>query len=206
LANGWELDLAIGYDGLISVNSFFPMVEQLSKVSKTRIRLQEEILAGGWEALTQGRVDILIAPDTESLPRDIKSEKIGKVTMIWVAAPDHYVHKRAGSFDEDAREKYKIIAIADTAREQPSVTINILQKQPRLTVSNFDAKYQALLEGMGIGTMPLERANTMIAQGKLKAIEGAAARELNVVMAWRRNKIGEAKSWCIQYMKKNWKG
>lgn len=203
LANGWELDLTIAYDGVIEVSSFFAMVEQLGKVSKTQIRLQEEILAGGWEALTQGRADILITPDTDALPRDMKSEVIGKVTMIWVAAPEHYVHKRVGAFDQQAREKYKIVAIADTAREQPAVTVNILQKQARLTVSTFEAKFQALVSGMGIGTLPLQRAQALIDKGKLKAIVGAEAQEFNVVMAWRRNKIGEAKSWCIQYLKAN---
>jgi DNA-binding transcriptional LysR family regulator len=203
LANGWELDLTIAYDGVIEVSSFFSMIEQLDKVSKTQIRLQEEILAGGWEALTQGRADILITPSSDAIPRDMKSEVIDTVSMIWVAAPNHYVHKRVGAFDQEAREKYKIIAIADTAREQPAVTINILQKQPRLTVSTFEAKCQALVSGMGIGTLPHQRAQAMIESGKLKAIAGANTQEFNVVMAWRRNNIGEAKSWCIQYLKKN---
>jgi DNA-binding transcriptional LysR family regulator len=204
LANGWELDLTIAYDGLLPVKCFFPLVKELGNISKTRVRLQEEILAGGWEALTSGRADILICPNTDSLPHDVKAEKIGKVQAIWVAASDHYVHKRVGEFDEEARQKYRVIAIADTAREQPAISVNILEKQPRLTVTNFNAKCQALVDGLGIGTVPKSVADELIAQGKLKAIEGATQPELDIIMAWRRNKIGEAKSWCIQYLKKNW--
>jgi DNA-binding transcriptional LysR family regulator len=205
LANGWELDLSIAYDGLIPVSRFFPMVSELGNVSKTRVRLQEEILAGGWEALTTDRADILICPNTDSLPHDVKAEVVGKISLVWVAATDHYVHKRVGEFDEEARQKYRVIAIADTAREQPAVSVNILQKQPRLTVTNFNAKCQALVEGLGIGTVPKHVADQLIEDGKLKAIAGAPTAELEIIMAWRRNKIGEAKSWCIQYLKKNWK-
>lgn len=60
------------------------------------------------------------------------------------------------------------------------------------------------MDGLGIGTVPKSVADELIAQGKLKAIEGATQPELDIIMAWRRNKIGEAKSWCIQYLKKNW--
>ena len=204
LANGWELDLTIAYDGTIPVNKFFPMVKELGNISKTQVRLQEEILEGGWEALTYDRADILICPDTDSLPSDMKVEKIGKVSMIWVAAPDHFVHKRAGELDDAAREKYRVVAIADTARDQPKASINILEKQQRITVTNFSAKYEALIEGLGIGTIPKEIAQRYIAEGKLKEIAGIEGMEFDVIMAWRRNKIGEAKSWCIQYIKKHW--
>lgn len=204
LANGWELDLTIAYDALIPVKRFFPLVNELGNVSKTRVRLQEEILAGGWEALMTDRADILICPATETLPHDIKAETIGTTSIIWVAATDHYVHKRVGVFDEEARQKYRVIAIADTAREQPAITVNILHKQPRLTVTNFNAKCQALVSGLGIGTIPKPIAEELISQGKLKQIEGSDEITLDIIMAWRRNKIGEAKSWCIQYIKKHW--
>lgn len=125
--------------------------------------------------------------------------------MVWVAATDHYVHKRKGKFDENARQKFRVIAIADTAREQPAISVNILHKQPRLTVTNFDAKCRALINGLGIGTVPKQVAEKYIEQGKLLVIEGSQEISTDIIMAWRRNKIGEAKSWCIQHLKKHWK-
>lgn len=204
LANGWELDITIAFDGIIPVSNFFPMVEALSEVSSTRVRLQEEILAGSWEALNTGRADLLICPSLDTLPQEVKSEKIGKMTMYWVAAANHYVHKRSGEFDDAAREKYRIIAIADTAREQPALSINIIQKQPRLTVTNFTAKVDALTAGLGIGTLPSQIAQPLIDSGALKRIEGTEPLPMDIILAWRRNTMGEAKSWCIQYLKKNW--
>ncbi|CAH8228250.1 LysR family transcriptional regulator [Vibrio aestuarianus] len=204
LANGWELDLTVAFDGIIPINNFFPIVEALGNVSKTRIRLQEEILAGCWESLSTGRSDLLICPRIETLPQDVKAETIGSMSMVWVAASSHYVHKRSGAFDEEAREKYRVIAIADTAREQPAMSVNILQKQPRLTVTNFSAKCEALINGLGIGTLPKQIALPLIAEGKLKIIDGSQESPVEIIMAWRRNKMGEAKSWCVKYLKKNW--
>ena len=204
LANGWELDITLAVDGLIPISSFFPLVDALGNVSKTRVRLQEEILAGCWESLANDRADLLVCPRIDTLPQDVKAEKLGTLTTVWVAATDHYVHKRAGDFDEQARQKYRVIAIADTARDQPAMSVNILEKQPRLTVTNLNVKCQALVDGLGIGTLPSVVAQPLIDAGKLKIIDGSEPRELDIIMAWRRNKIGEAKSWCIQYLKKHW--
>ncbi|MBD0787205.1 LysR family transcriptional regulator [Vibrio sp. Y2-5] len=205
LANGWELDITVAFDGIIPVACFFPMVEELGNVSKTRIRLQEEILAGCWESLATDRSDLLVCPKVDTLPQDVKAETLGTMSMVWVAATHHYVHKRSGEFNEEARQKYRVIAIADTARDQPAMSVNILQKQPRLTVTNFNAKCQALVEGLGIGSLPKHVAEPLIKEGKLKIINGTQQWDMELIMAWRRNKIGEAKSWCIQYLKKNWK-
>lgn len=205
LANGWELDITVAFDGIIPIANFFPMVDALSNVSSTRIRLQEEILAGSWESLNTGRSDLLVCPALDTLPQDVKAEKIGKLSMVWVAAADHYVHKRSGEFDDAAREKYRVIVIADTAREQPALSINVMQKQPRLTVTNFSAKVEALLSGLGIGTLPTQVAQPLVESGQLKYIDGAESKPIDIILAWRRNTMGEAKSWCVQYLKKNWK-
>ncbi|HCH5466463.1 TPA: LysR family transcriptional regulator [Vibrio parahaemolyticus] len=205
LANGWELDITVAFDGIIPISNFFQMVDALAEVSSTRIRLQEEILAGSWESLNTGRADLLVCPSLDTLPQEVKAEKIGKMSMIWVAATEHYVHKRSGEFDDSAREKYRIIAIADTAREQPALSINIIQKQPRLTVTNFTAKVEALTAGLGIGTLPRQIALPLIEKGVLKQIEGTEEQPMDIILAWRRNTMGEAKSWCIQYLKMNWK-
>lgn len=205
LANGWEPDLTIAFDGIITVDSFFPLVEAFSQVGKTRIKLQEEVLAGCWESLLQGRSDLLVCPKIKATPPEVKSEVIGKFSMVWVASASHYIHNRKGVFDEEAREKYRVIAIADTAREQAALSVNILQKQPRLTVTSFYAKVEALKAGLGIGTLPKQVAMPLVDSGDLKLIEGGEERSADIVVAWRRNTSGEAKSWCIQYLKNQWK-
>ena len=45
--------------------------------------------------------------------------------------------------------KYRGIAVADTARERPVLTVQLLDKQQRLTVSTIEDKRLALLAGLG---------------------------------------------------------
>ncbi|MCG9630131.1 LysR family transcriptional regulator [Vibrio fortis] len=204
LANGWELDLTIAFDGILPVANFFSLIDELGKISKTRVKLQEEILAGCWESLIDDRADLLVCPKMETIPSDMKSEVIGKLEMMWVAASDHYVHKRAGEFDQKARESYRVIAIADTARDKPAISVNILERQPRMTVTNFAAKVEAITAGLGIGTLPTVVAQPLIDSGLIKQIADTEKQSVDIVIAWRRNKMGDAKSWCIQHLKKTW--
>lgn len=205
LAHGWELDLTIAHDGIIPISCFFPLVEHLGAVSKTRVKLQEEILAGGWESLISDRSDLLICPKPETVPQDMKVETIGKMSMTWVAAKDHYIHKRKGDFDLEAKKRYRAIVIADTARDTPTLSRNILDDQPRLTVTSFHSKIEALVAGLGIGTIPTHVADKLIEQGVLAKIVDSEYADIDIVLAWRRNKMGKSKSWCIQYMKEHWK-
>ena len=168
-------------------------------MSSTRVKLQEEILLDAGVVKRCRRLTGLSQADT--LPQDVKAED-GNMEMG--GCPIN-TSKRSGKFDEQAREKYRIIAIADTAREQPAITVNITQRQPRLTVTNFAAKVDALKIGLGIGTLPKALATELIEQGALKAITDVDSQSIDIILAWKRNKIGEAKSWCIQYLMKNWK-
>lgn len=204
IANGWELDLTIAYDSIVPAENFFDLVDKLGQVSKTRIKLQEEVLAGCWESLNEDRCALLICPRPEVVPQGVKTQVLGQMTMTWVASADHYVHKRSGKFDVAAREAYRVIAIADTAREQPALTVNILEKQPRLTVSNLEAKIDALVCGLGIGTLPSQVADRLIKQGKLMQIKDSEQMSIDIVMAWKRSNIGEAKSWCIRHLAQTW--
>lgn len=204
LAHGWELEISIAYD-LLPIQFFFPLVHDLSSVSKSRVKLQEEVLAGSWEALSYDRADILICPKPEHIPIDVKIESLGNLDMVWVAAPKHIVHKRTSDFGHQTRKKYRAIAIADSARTAPRLSRNLVDDQPRLTVSNFPVKIESLCAGLGIGTLPRYVANPLIEQKKLAIIEGSEVLSFEMVIAWRRNKMGKAKSWCIQYLKKYWK-
>lgn len=193
LAHGWELEISIAYD-LLPIQFFFPLVHDLSSVSKSRVKLQEEVLAGSWEALSYDRADILICPKPEHIPIDVKIETLGNLDMVWVAAPKHIVHKRTSDFGHQTRKKYRAIAIADSARTAPRLSRNLVDDQPRLTVSNFPVKIESLCAGLGIGTLPRYVANPLIEQKKLAIIEGSEVLSFEMVIAWRRNKMGKAKS------------
>ena len=109
-----------------------------------------EVLAGAWERLEQGRADIVIAPDMHfRASSEINTRKLYKVMSVYVAAPDHPIHQEPEPLSEVTRVKYRGIAVADTARERPVLTVQLLDKQQRLTVSTIEDKRLALLADWG---------------------------------------------------------
>ena len=112
------------------------MIDRLALKANTQVSIFTEVLAGAWERLEQGRADIVIAPDMHfRASSEINSRKLYKVTSVYVASPDHPIHQEPEPLSELTRVKYRGVAVADTARERPVLTVQLLDKQQRLTVS-----------------------------------------------------------------------
>lgn len=90
--------------------------------------------------------------------------------------------------------KYRGIAVADTARERPVLTVQLLDKQQRLTVSTIEDKRLALLAGLGVATMPYPMVEKDIEAGRLRVVGPEYSREADIIMARRRDSMGEAKA------------
>ncbi|MCP2979647.1 LysR substrate-binding domain-containing protein, partial [Salmonella enterica subsp. enterica serovar Typhimurium] len=103
---------------------------------------------------------------------------------------------------EETRLKYRGIAIADTARERPVLTVLLLDKQRRLTVSSIEDKRRALIAGLGVATMPIDLIEDDLKEGRLRVVGPEYHHENNIIMAWRRDSMGEAKSWCLREIPK----
>ncbi len=105
------------------------------------------MLAGAWERLEQGRADIVVAPDMHfRSSSEINSRKLYSVLSVYVAAPDHPIHQEPEPLSEVTRVKYRGVAVADTARAARPHR-QLLDKQPRLTVSTIEDKRQACWPG-----------------------------------------------------------
>ena len=203
LARGWETHLTLVTEALVPTTALYPLVDRLADKANTQLSIITEVLAGAWERLEQGRADIVIAPDMHfRSSSEINSRKLYKVLNVYVAAPDHPIHQEPEPLSEVTRVKYRGVAVADTARERPVLTVQLLDKQPRLTVSTLEDKRQALLAGLGVATMPYPFVEKDIAEGRLRVVSPEYTSEVDIIMAWRRDSMGEAKSWCLREIQK----
>ena len=197
LSRGWETHLTIVTEAL------FPLVDRLAAKANTQLSIITEVLAGAWERLETGRADIVIAPDMHfRSSSEINSRKLYSVMNVYVAAPGHPIHQEPEPLSEVTRVKYRGVAVADTARERPVLTVQLLDKQPRLTVTSLEDKRQALLAGLGVATMPYPFVEKDIAEGRLRVVSPEYTSEVDIIMAWRRDSMGEAKSWCLREIQK----
>ncbi|EBM9345617.1 LysR family transcriptional regulator [Salmonella enterica subsp. enterica serovar Enteritidis] len=207
LARGWETHLTLVTEALVPTPAFFPLIDRLAAKANTQLSLITEVLAGAWERLEQGRADIVIAPDMHfRSSSEINSRKLYSLMNVYVAAPDHPIHQEPEPLSEVTRVKYRGVAVADTARERPVLTVQLLDKQPRLTVSTIEDKRQALLAGLGVATMPYSMVEQDIAEGRLRVVSPESTSEIDIIMAWRRDSMGEAKAWCLREIPKLFAG
>lgn len=190
-------------EALVPATQLFPLVDKLAKKANTQLSLMTEVLAGAWERLEQGRADIVIAPDMHfRSSSEINVRKLYKIMSVYVAAPEHPIHLEPEPLSDAVRVKYRGIAVADTARERPVLTVQLLDKQQRLTVSTIADKRQALIDGLGVATMPYPLVEQDIAEGRLRVVSAEYSHETDIIMAWRRDSMGEAKSWLLREIPK----
>ena len=190
LARGWETHLTIVTEALVPTPAFFPLIDKLAAKANTQLAIITEVLAGAWERLEQGRADIVIAPDMHfRSSSEINSRKLYTLMNVYVAAPDHPIHQEP-----------------EPLSEVTVLTVQLLDKQPRLTVSTIEDKRQALLAGLGVATMPYPMVEKDIAEGRLRVVSPESTSEIDIIMAWRRDSMGEAKSWCLREIPKLFNG
>ena len=61
-------------------------------------------------------------------------------------------------------------------------------------MSTIEDKRQALLAGLGVATMPHPLVEKDIAEGRLRVVSPEYTNEIDIIMARRRDSMGEAKS------------
>ena len=94
--------------------------------------------------------------------------------------------------------KYRGIAVADTARERPVLTVQLLDKQQRLTVSTIEDKRLALLAGLGWRPCPTRWWRKISKPGGCAWWGPEYSREADIIIIWRRDSMGRAKAWFLR--------
>jgi DNA-binding transcriptional LysR family regulator len=217
VASGWETQLEISIDDLISQPTMFELVEAFCSVRPdeapdgrtrgpaTRLRLRTEVLAGTWEALVSGRADLAIGFSTGfANPGGIEIRPMGEVRFVFVVAPHHALANAAQPIVDAQLVLHRAVAVADSAQRMTPVTMNLLPGQDVLTVSTLRAKLEALLRGLGCGYVPEPMARPHLEAGHL--VVRATQREHIVPLhyAWRAERgaiaLGRALQWWLQQL------
>jgi DNA-binding transcriptional LysR family regulator len=203
VATGWEAELTIAVDGVLSsptmlelVDAFYQQQPQgVPKVSEaaqpdtgatslnapppTRLRLRTEVLAGTWEALLSGQADLAVGVSLNgmSTPAGFAVEPIGELPFALAMSPHHPLAQATEPIGDDALVQYRAVAVSDSASRLSPLTVNLLPGQDVLTVSSQHDKLQALLLGLGLGFMPAPWIQESVAKGHLvtKAVRRISA-------------------------------
>jgi DNA-binding transcriptional LysR family regulator len=220
VASGWESQLAISVEDILSMPTVFELVDAFCQVRggavdgdaaagpATRLRLRTDVLAGTWEALVTGQVDLAIGVSGEHAnPGGIELRPLGEVPFVFCVAPHHPLAPQAAPLEDAQLVHHRAVAVADTAQRLTPITVNLLPGQDVLTVPSMRIKLEALMRGLGCGFLPEPLARAQIDAGRLVRKETArTAIVASLHYAWRAERgplgLGRALQWWLQQLER----
>ena len=208
VATGWEPQLTIAVDSLISKRVMFELCDAFFATSPpTRLRIQGETLSGTWHALLDGEADLAIGGVVEGMAQaGVQAKPIGDVPFVFAVAPHHPLANHPLALAKLALpdaviQQHRIVAVADSTRRKQTVSVGILPGQDVLTVSTMPDKLDAQLRGLGCGFVPHCVAQPYIETGRLLLLATERIpRAPKVNYAWHtpeRGTLGKALAWWL---------
>lgn len=221
VASGWETQLAISVDDIVSMPIVFELVQAFCDVREpgagsgshagppTRLRLQSDVLTGTWEALVTGQVDLAIGVAARQADAGgVELRPLGELRFVFCVAPHHPLATLAEPLTDAQLVHHRAVAVADTAQRLTPTTLNLLPGQDVLTVPSMRTKLEALLRGLGCGFVPEPLARPQIEAGRLVAKHTARGDSVGPIhYAWRCDErgmpaLGRALQWWLAQLER----
>lgn len=205
VATGWELELGVAVDAIVPWTRVWPIVAafyahcESHAAAHTRLRLSSEVFGGAWDALAEGRADLVLGAAGDPPPGGgYRSRMLAESFSVFAVAPTHVLANAAEPLSEATIAMHRAVVAADSSRRLPPRTVGVVAGQPTLTVPDLETKRAAHVLGLGCGFLPAHIATADIAAGRLvvKRVESPPL-PLRVHVAWRETRPGNALSWWI---------
>jgi len=184
VASGWETQLTVAVDAVISRRTLLELCEAFYALDPqgrdgagtagnggpgTRLKLRTEVLAGTWEALVSGQADLAVGVGLNSPPPGVAIEPLGELGFVFAVAPQHPLAGAEEPIADALLLRYRAVAVADSAHRLSPLTVNLLPGQDVLTVSSMQDKIEALQRGLGCGYVPEPMVRAALQAGQLVA-------------------------------------
>ena len=195
VATGWEPRIMIGIESHMDYSSFFAALNDFIKQHPgIEIDVCESVLNGGWEALDQGRVDLIVgSPGPVPLQKGYRAIPISPVDLVLVIASSHELANLANR-PEDAEAqlaKLRRVVTHDTSVTGITRSAGLSSDGRRFYVENMDQKVEAIRAGIGIGHLPRQRIQSLLDAGELVELELAEASVPESFIAWKISSKGK---------------
>ena len=204
VAGGWEDRLWIVTDEVLEFETLVPVIQAFDGLqSGVTLRITHEVLTGTWDALRDGRADLVIGATNEPpvIP-GLRWFELGVMDWVFAVSARHPLAKASGPLDRATVSPYRAVVVADTSRRLDVRGYGVQGGQPALAVPSMRAKIEAQRQGLGIGWLPRERVAGLLESGELIEKEMRDPREPNqLFVAWRSDHQGRALDWWLERLK-----
>jgi DNA-binding transcriptional LysR family regulator len=203
IASGWEDRLWIVCDEILEFETLLPVVQAFDALdSGVALRITHEVLSGTWEALRDGRADLIVGATNEppAIP-GLRWFELGVMQWTFAVSPRHPLAAVNGPLRREQIAAHRAVVVADSSRSAGRA-YGVLGGQAALAVPTMRAKILAQRQGLGTGWVPRHRVDTLLARGELVEKETADPREPNVLyVAWRGDHEGRALQWWTEQLR-----
>ncbi|WP_191575366.1 MULTISPECIES: LysR substrate-binding domain-containing protein [Achromobacter] len=204
VASGWEDRLHIVSDEILEFELMAPLIQAFDKLdSGVRLRFTHEVLGGTWEALREGRADLIVGATNEpqTMP-NLQWAALGEMEWLFAVSPRHPLAKAKGPLRQDQIQQHRAVVVADTARGSSARGYGRVGGQATLAVPSMRAKILAQREGLGVGWVPRHRVASLLTRGELVEMATETPREPNLLyLAWRGDHDGRALRWWLDQLR-----
>jgi DNA-binding transcriptional LysR family regulator len=205
LDRGWESSLSIALDSVLEFDYLEPHLKALYELHPDiEINLYEEVLGGSWEAIKEGRVDLVIgASSADMSTQGLVVEELTQVEWVYAVAADHPLSQHSQPLSQQDLIEYRAVVVRDSSRNLPALTLRVFDKQPLMRVASIHQKIEAQRLGYGVGFLPRFRIENLLLRGELIALtmdDPYASTPLNMV--WKSNNRGKALKWLVDNLRR----
>lgn len=204
VAGGWEDRLWVVTDEILEFETLLPVLHDFDALqSGVTLRITHEVLGGSWEALRDGRADLVIGATNEPpvIPR-LRWFALGEMEWVFAVSPKHPLAKAKEPLEQEMISMYRAVVVADSSRRPDVRSYGVVGGQITLAVPSMRAKILAQRDGLGVGWLPRGRIGSLLARGELVEKHTADQREPNALfVAWRGDHGGRALDWWVEQLK-----
>ncbi|TPG07317.1 LysR family transcriptional regulator [Rhodanobacter glycinis] len=200
VASGWEDRLHIVTDEILEIETLLPAIHAFDALrSGVRLRITHEVLGGTWEALRDGRADLVVGATNEppAMPK-LRWFELGAMEWVFAVAARHPLAKAAEPVSQDMVSQHRSVVVADSSRSSGRA-YGVLGGQATLALPSMRAKILAQRDGLGVGWLPRQRVGALLKHGLLVEKRMTEPREPNTLyVAWHSDHEGRALEWWLQ--------
>ena len=169
VATGWESQLTISVDVVVSANTIMELAQAFFEVApQTRLRLRDDSLSGTLQAVVRGEADLALGVALDpGNTLGLQSRPLGEVPFVFAVAPHHPIASAPEPVGDDVILQHRAVAVADSVQRGAGVTTGLLAGQDVFTVPTMRAKLEAQLRAIGVGFLPEPMARPYLETGRL---------------------------------------
>ncbi len=177
IATGFESEVRLVHDSLIPTHAFNQDICAFEDLNcGTRLRIGCDVMTGTWEALREGRADIVVAAGEGPAGGGYKAVPVGTLQFVFCVTATHPLARLQRPLTRGDLLEHTAVVVGDGARSSNERTIGLLSGQRRIVVPHMHAKIAAQAAGLGHGFVPRACVRTELETGILVELEVEAPR------------------------------